>query len=123
MAATAHSDLSNAETEVVDLASELIRIDTTNTGNPATVVGERAAAEYVAAKLAEVGYEPSLVESGAANRCNVLARLPGAGRGRGGRCCYTVTSTSCRPTWANGQCIRSPTPSWTVTCGDAARWT
>ena len=34
MAATAHSDLSNAETEVVDLASELIRIDTTNTGTP-----------------------------------------------------------------------------------------
>jgi hypothetical protein len=45
MAATAHSDLSNAETEVVDLASELIRIDTTNTVDPATVVGERAAAE------------------------------------------------------------------------------
>lgn len=34
MAATAHSDLSNAETEVVDLASELIRVDTTNTGTP-----------------------------------------------------------------------------------------
>ncbi len=77
------STTASAEAEVVDLASELIRIDTTNTGNPDTVVGEREAAEYVAAKLAEVGYEPTLVESGAPNRCNVFARLASADRDRG----------------------------------------
>jgi len=77
------SATASAEAEVVELASELIRIDTTNTGDPDTVVGEREAAEYVAAKLAEVGYEPTLVESGAPNRCNVFARLPSADRDRG----------------------------------------
>jgi len=72
-----------AEDEVVGLASDLIRIDTTNTGDPATVVGEREAAEYVAAKLAEVGYETIYVESGAPRRGNVIARLPGADPSRG----------------------------------------
>jgi acetylornithine deacetylase/succinyl-diaminopimelate desuccinylase-like protein len=37
--------------EVVALASELIRIDTTNTGDADTLVPERKAAEYVAARL------------------------------------------------------------------------
>jgi acetylornithine deacetylase/succinyl-diaminopimelate desuccinylase-like protein len=74
---------SGAEAEVVELASELIRIDTTNTGDPATVVGERVAAEFVAEKLAEVGYETTYVESGAARRGNVIARLAGAEPGRG----------------------------------------
>jgi acetylornithine deacetylase/succinyl-diaminopimelate desuccinylase-like protein len=74
---------SMAEDEVVGIASDLIRIDTTNTGDPATVVGEREAAEYVAAKLAEVGYETTYVESGAPRRGNVFARLPGADPDRG----------------------------------------
>ncbi|WP_232663397.1 M20/M25/M40 family metallo-hydrolase [Pseudonocardia sp. TRM90224] len=72
-----------AEDEVVDLTSELIRIDTTNTGDPATVTGEREAAEYVAAKLAEVGYEVETVESGAPRRDNVFCRLKGADPSRG----------------------------------------
>jgi acetylornithine deacetylase/succinyl-diaminopimelate desuccinylase-like protein len=72
-----------AQDEVVGLASELIRIDSTNTGDPATVVGERAAAEWVAEKLAEVGYETTYVESGAKGRGNVVARLAGADRSRG----------------------------------------
>lgn len=72
-----------AEAEVVGLTSDLIRIDTTNTGDPATVVGERAAAEYVAEKLAEVGYETTYVESGAKGRGNVFARLEGADPSRG----------------------------------------
>jgi acetylornithine deacetylase/succinyl-diaminopimelate desuccinylase-like protein len=72
-----------AQDEVVGLASELIRIDSTNTGDPATVVGERAAAEWVAEKLAEVGYETTYVESGAAGRGNVVARLAGADPSRG----------------------------------------
>ncbi|HVL84825.1 MAG TPA: M20/M25/M40 family metallo-hydrolase [Pseudonocardia sp.] len=73
----------NAEDEVVELCSELIRIDTTNTGDPDTVVGEREAAEYVAAKLSEVGYEVEVVESGAARRDNVICRLRGADPDRG----------------------------------------
>ncbi|PSL57227.1 acetylornithine deacetylase/succinyl-diaminopimelate desuccinylase-like protein [Saccharothrix carnea] len=72
-----------AQDEVVSLASELIRIDTTNTGDPATVVGERAAAEWVAEKLGEVGYETTYVESGAKGRGNVIARLAGADPSRG----------------------------------------
>ncbi|RKT87306.1 Acetylornithine deacetylase/Succinyl-diaminopimelate desuccinylase [Saccharopolyspora antimicrobica] len=74
-----------AEEEVVGLASDLIRIDTTNTGDPETLVGERAAAEFVAGKLSEVGYEVTYVESGDhPGRGNVIARLPGADSSRGG---------------------------------------
>ncbi|XVV01009.1 M20/M25/M40 family metallo-hydrolase [Actinosynnema sp. CA-248983] len=72
-----------AQDEVVGLASELIRIDTTNTGDPTTLVGEREAAEWVAEKLEEVGYETTYVESGAKGRGNVVARLAGADPSRG----------------------------------------
>jgi acetylornithine deacetylase/succinyl-diaminopimelate desuccinylase-like protein len=72
-----------AEDEVVELASELIAIDTTNTGEPDTTVGERAAAEYVAGKLAEVGFEVEVLESGAPGRANVFCRLAGADPERG----------------------------------------
>ncbi len=69
--------------EVVALARDLIRIDTTNTGDPATTVGERAAAEYVAASLEDAGYETTYLEAGARGRGNVIARLPGADPIRG----------------------------------------
>jgi acetylornithine deacetylase/succinyl-diaminopimelate desuccinylase-like protein len=72
------SNASSAENEVVELAADLIRIDTTNTGDLATTVGEREAAEYVAEKLTEVGYEVERIESGAPRRENVITRLPGA---------------------------------------------
>ncbi|CAA9402856.1 MAG: succinyl-diaminopimelate desuccinylase [uncultured Pseudonocardia sp.] len=72
-----------AQDEVVELCSELIRIDTTNTGDPATTVGEREAAEYVAAKLVEVGYEVETIESGMPGRHNVVCRLAGADPERG----------------------------------------
>jgi len=75
---------STAVSEVVGLASDLIRIDTTNTGDPDTLVGERAAAEYVAGKLSEVGFETTYVESGdTPGRGNVVARLTGADPDRG----------------------------------------
>jgi acetylornithine deacetylase/succinyl-diaminopimelate desuccinylase-like protein len=63
--------------EVVRICQELIRIDTTNTGDTATSAGERAAAEYVAAKLSEVGLEPVMHES-EPGRTSVVARMPGA---------------------------------------------
>jgi acetylornithine deacetylase/succinyl-diaminopimelate desuccinylase-like protein len=69
---------SAAEDEVVDLASQLIAIDTTNTGEPETTVGEREAAEYVAGKLIEVGIEVEVFDSGAPGRTNVFCRLRGA---------------------------------------------
>ncbi len=55
-------------------AAELIRIDTTNRGGGDGQ--ERAAAEYVAARLAEAGVEPALLES-AKGRANVVARIGG----------------------------------------------
>jgi acetylornithine deacetylase/succinyl-diaminopimelate desuccinylase-like protein len=75
--------IETAADDAVTLTSELLRIDTTNTGDPATLVGEREAAEYVAEKLTEVGYEIAYVESGGTNRHNVIARLPGADPSRG----------------------------------------
>jgi acetylornithine deacetylase/succinyl-diaminopimelate desuccinylase-like protein len=60
------------------LCSELIQIDTTNTADPDTWVGEAEAADYVVAQLTEVGYEVERVESGAPRRDNVFVRLRGA---------------------------------------------
>src|SRR5215212_2881059 len=60
-----------AEDEVVELCSELIRIDSSNPTSD-----ERAAAEYVAGKLAEVGIEPTLLES-EPGRASVVARIEG----------------------------------------------
>ncbi|MBG0567464.1 M20/M25/M40 family metallo-hydrolase [Actinoplanes aureus] len=68
--------------EVVGLCQDLLRIDTTNTGDQRTTVGERAAAEYVAERLAEVGVETRLLES-APKRANLVARIPGADPSRG----------------------------------------
>ncbi|MDQ7906139.1 M20/M25/M40 family metallo-hydrolase [Phytohabitans sp. ZYX-F-186] len=62
--------------EVVDICRDLLRIDTTNTGDNATSAGERAAAEYVAGKLGEVGIAAEIYES-APGRASVVARLEG----------------------------------------------
>ena len=64
-----------AEDEVVGLLSDLIRIDSTNFGD-GTGPGERDAAEYVAAKLTEVGLQPELYDTGP-RRTNVIARVEG----------------------------------------------
>lgn len=64
-----------ASDDVAALASDLIRIDTTNPGDHSGP-GERAAAEHVAALLAEVGIEPVLLESHP-KRTSVLARIAG----------------------------------------------
>lgn len=69
-----------ARQEVAALASDLIRIDTTNTGDDAGP-GERVAAEYVARLLAEVGLEPALFES-RKNRTSVVTRIEGQDRSR-----------------------------------------
>ena len=68
---------SSAVEEVVDLVCQLIRFDTSNTGDLETTKGERECAEWIAEQLQEVGYETEYVESGAPGRGNVFARLPG----------------------------------------------
>jgi acetylornithine deacetylase/succinyl-diaminopimelate desuccinylase-like protein len=62
--------------EVVELCRDLIRIDTSNYGD-GSGPGERKAAEYVAEKLAEVGLEPTMLES-EPGRTTVVARIDGA---------------------------------------------
>ncbi|MEQ7125981.1 M20/M25/M40 family metallo-hydrolase [Actinopolymorpha sp. B11F2] len=64
------------DAEVVQLCRDLIRIDTTNFGND-DGPGERKAAEYVAAKVAEAGLEPELYES-EPGRTTLVARWEGA---------------------------------------------
>jgi acetylornithine deacetylase/succinyl-diaminopimelate desuccinylase-like protein len=80
---TAPTEMLKAVDEVATLASELIAIDTTNVGDAGRAGSERPAAEYVAEKLTEVGYEVEYVESGAPGRGNVVARLAGADPSRG----------------------------------------
>jgi acetylornithine deacetylase/succinyl-diaminopimelate desuccinylase-like protein len=70
-----------AEDEVVDLCRELIQIDTSNYGDESGP-GERRAAEYVAAKLAEVDLQPEIFES-RPGRANVIVRVPGEDQTRG----------------------------------------
>jgi acetylornithine deacetylase/succinyl-diaminopimelate desuccinylase-like protein len=62
--------------DVVQICQDLIRIDTTNTGDTTTSAGERVAAEYVATRLADVGLEPVIRES-ERGRTSVVARFPG----------------------------------------------
>jgi acetylornithine deacetylase/succinyl-diaminopimelate desuccinylase-like protein len=78
---TEDAGVRSAEDEVVALCRDLLRIDTTNTGESETSVGERAAAEYVAERLGEVGVEPTVLES-EPGRTSVVARIPGADPGR-----------------------------------------
>ena len=66
---------SAAEAEVVDICRDLIRIDTTNPGDHSGP-GERVAAEHVAGLLAEVGLEPTVLESHP-KRTSLVARLEG----------------------------------------------
>ncbi|WP_091556842.1 M20/M25/M40 family metallo-hydrolase [Micromonospora pattaloongensis] len=68
--------------EVVELCRDLLRIDTTNTGDNATSTGERVAAEYVADKLAEVGIAAEIHEA-APGRASLVARIPGTDPARG----------------------------------------
>lgn len=73
-ASSGHNDIT-AQDEVAGLCSDLIRIDTSNRGDNAGP-GERRAAEYVAGLLAEVGLEPTVLES-APGRTSLVARIAG----------------------------------------------
>jgi acetylornithine deacetylase/succinyl-diaminopimelate desuccinylase-like protein len=66
-----------ARDEVAGLCQDLIRFESVNPGG-----AERPAAEYVAAKLAEVGLETTLLES-EPGRASVIARMEGSDPSRG----------------------------------------
>ncbi|WP_031469161.1 M20/M25/M40 family metallo-hydrolase [Sciscionella sediminilitoris] len=69
--------MTDAESEVVDLCRDLLRIDSSNPTSD-----ERATAEYVAEKLADAGIEPEIVES-EPGRASVFGRIEGRDPGRG----------------------------------------
>lgn len=69
-----------AESEVVRICRDLLRIDSSNFGD-GSGPGERACAEYVMESLHEVGLHPELFES-APGRANVVVRIPGHDRSR-----------------------------------------
>ena len=64
-----------------EIARDLIRFDTTNYGGGRSN-GETDAAEYVAAKLRDLGLAPELFDS-EPGRTSVVARVPGRDRSKG----------------------------------------
>ena len=73
----------NAEAEVVDLVSALIRFDTSNTGEPETTKGEAECARWVAEQLEEVGYEPNTSRRARPAGATCSPGCDGADRDRG----------------------------------------
>jgi len=69
------------ENETITLCQEMIRIPSVNHGEGQG--DEKAMAEYVASKLAEVGIKSELIET-APNRVNVVAKIEGADKSRPG---------------------------------------
>jgi acetylornithine deacetylase/succinyl-diaminopimelate desuccinylase-like protein len=69
-----------AQDEVVDICRDLIRIDTSNPGDNSGP-GERLAAEHVATLLADVGLQPTILESHP-KRASVVARITGQDQAR-----------------------------------------
>ena len=69
------------EEDVVKLCQELIQIPSVNYGEGKG--DEKAAAEYVAAKMKEVGIASKIYES-APNRCSVVARIEGKDKSKPG---------------------------------------
>jgi acetylornithine deacetylase/succinyl-diaminopimelate desuccinylase-like protein len=81
--ATVPADHSRLEVEAVEFVRDLIRIDSVNTGDPATIGdGEARAARYVRERLAEVGIDGEYVEP-TPGRGSFVARLPGSDPDRG----------------------------------------
>ena len=73
---TAAESTVTAQDEVTDLLVELIRINTANPTNP-----ERPAAEWVAARLDEVGIDTQIIEA-APGRASTIARIEGSDSSR-----------------------------------------
>lgn len=69
--------LPDAESDVVTLTQELIRIDSSNWGDAPETVGEVEAADYCAARLREVGLDPEIIVTTSDTRRAVHVRIPG----------------------------------------------
>ncbi|MCG7309753.1 M20/M25/M40 family metallo-hydrolase [Brachybacterium sp. ACRRE] len=82
LSAPTQDELELLQDEAVQITRDLIRIDTSNFGGNKGP-GEREAADYVAGRLREVGYEPEIMES-EPGRASVVLRIPGEDRERGG---------------------------------------
>lgn len=65
------------EQEVIDLTQGLIRIDTSNYGPSDETIGEAEAADYCAAVLREVGWDPEVVVTTGDRRRGLVVRIPG----------------------------------------------
>ncbi len=77
------ADTALLEAETLAIARDLIRIESVNTGDPATIGdGEARAARLIRSLLEEAGYETEYAES-RPGRGNLVARLPGADPSRG----------------------------------------
>ncbi len=74
-------DIAALESDCIQLCQEMIRIPSVNHGEGKG--DEKAMAEYVAARLAEVGIESELIEA-APNRINVVATIKGTDASRPG---------------------------------------
>ena len=75
------TEITAVEEDCIQLLQEMIRIPSVNYGEGRG--DERAMAEYVAAKLNEVGIDAELIETGP-NRVNVVAHIPGEDTSRPG---------------------------------------
>ena len=104
----------------MDLCRDLIRIDTSNYGDHSGP-GERAAAEYIAEKLAEVGLEPKIFESHK-GRASTVARIEGEDPSKPALLIHGHTDVV-PANAADWRSTRSPASRATGVCGDAARST
>jgi acetylornithine deacetylase/succinyl-diaminopimelate desuccinylase-like protein len=77
-------DHARLEHETIDIVRDLIRIESVNTGDPATIGdGETRAARYVQERLEEVGVTGEFVEA-TPGRGSLLVRIPGSDPSAGG---------------------------------------
>ncbi len=104
--------------EVVRIARDLIRIDTTNWGEGRSA-GEREAAEYVGAFLESLGLETHYYEP-ISRRTNVMARVPGRDATKPALVLHGHLDVVSPTT---GPSIRSPARFATGCCGVAVRST
>ena len=81
MAIAGPIDIALLEEECISICQEMIRIPSVNFGDG--VGDERAMADYVAKKLAEVGIDSELIVTGE-NRVNVVAKIVGVDQDRPG---------------------------------------
>ena len=109
--------------EVIRVARDLIRLDTTNAREPG-LGNETLCAEYLSDYLSGYGVECELVAR-EAHRANLVARIPGARQPTArSRWRSSGTPTWCRATRATGRTRRSrPCSTTTAGCGAAARST